>query len=237
MSLPTIRLLVEMWPELIKQITGDGYHGFGCLPLHLALKSSEANVGLERAEVSLEIIQFLVEQWPESLQKECNGHDDALMIALCNGHTDHIIQYLLQQWPDSIKKCYYGVTALHCTCEHGRSIPLIQSLWPDSVKQCNEDGATVVHCACGHGWSLPLIQFLAEQWPEAVKIKKKGYYGGILLMLALHEKKTPVETIAFLIDMWPESVKEKDPYHDETCLLIALKNQIIPNSEIISFVD
>jgi len=46
-SLPTIQLLVEMWPEAIKQFTGDGYDCFGCLPLHLALKSSNANVGME----------------------------------------------------------------------------------------------------------------------------------------------------------------------------------------------
>jgi len=64
-SLPTIELLVEAWPESIQKVTTDEC----LLPLHLALKRSDANVGLKRPKVSLEMIQFLVQQWPESLQK------------------------------------------------------------------------------------------------------------------------------------------------------------------------
>jgi len=167
------------------------------------LKSSEANVGLKRAEVLLEIIQFLVQQWPESLQKDSDGWEgDALKIAVCNCRSDHIIHYLIQQCPNSVKKY-------------------------------TENGDMVLHCACANFRSLPYIPFLAEQWPEAVKIKTRSYSGGLPLQLALHHTKTSVETIAFLIDMWPESVKEKDLDNNETCLLKALKYPNHENVEVI----
>jgi len=173
-----------------------------------------------------EIIQFLVKQWPESLQKDRNGKDDALLVAFKYDHPDHIIRYLVEQCPDSVKKCdYYGVTALHCACRNDRSLALIQFLieqWPDSVKKCDNDDATALHYACINSRSLPLIRFLAEQWPEAVKIKKKGYPAGLPLMLVLRERHTSVETVALLVDMWPQSVQEKNPDTNETCLSLAL---------------
>jgi len=92
------------------------------------------------------------------------------------------------------------------------------------IKDCDDCGTTALHYACEYCQSLSTIQFLAQQWPEAVRIKAKGE---VPLIRALRSDRTSAEIVAFLIDMWPEAVKEKssDDADAETCLLIALKSK------------
>jgi len=58
-SLPTIQLLVEAWPESVKQRGRTGIFDPQQLPLYYAL---------ENADVSYKIIEYLVQQWPQSAE-------------------------------------------------------------------------------------------------------------------------------------------------------------------------
>jgi len=93
--------------------------------------------------------------------------------------------------------------------------------WPTSIKKCSNNGTTAfLHaCECNHQ-PLSIIQFLAQQWPEVVKIKRRG---NAPLMHALHSNSTSVETVALLVDMLPEAVQERYVDSGKTSLFMALK--------------
>jgi hypothetical protein len=126
-SIDTIRSLVTDCPEAIKAANSDGL-----LPLYVACANN----------APLEVIQFLVEQWPESVmisaKKSKSDRDLPLHIACQNTAALEVVQYLVEQWPEA-------VTAAGC----GGWLPL--------------------HDACARKAPLEVVQYLVEQWPGSIK--------------------------------------------------------------------
>jgi hypothetical protein len=126
-SIDTIRSLVTACPEAIKAANLDVF-----LPLHVACANN----------APLEVIQFLVEQWPESVmisaKKSKSDRDLPLHIACQNTAALEVVQYLVEQWPEA-------VTAAGC----GGWLPL--------------------HDACARKAPLEVVQYLVEQWPGSIK--------------------------------------------------------------------
>ncbi len=86
---------------------------------------------------SLEFVQYLVEQYPDSVKVK----DDEGLLPLhhaCFTKTSlEVIRYLVEQCPDSIKgKICTGIIPLHCALE--ASLEVVQFLvrtYPESIKE------------------------------------------------------------------------------------------------------
>jgi len=95
-SLPTIQLLVEAWPDSLKELgrTNQGHGSLKKLPLECALRNGH---------VAYEIIEYLVQQWPPSVEYLFQGDTYALHYACGVGVSISIIQFLYRQAPYLIR--------------------------------------------------------------------------------------------------------------------------------------
>jgi len=89
----TIELLVRLWPELVRESRKNEQLESIWLPLHDALSN---------ATVSLDIIQFLVQQGPESIKVPIKDNMVVIHWACQNGASLPVIRFLAEQWPKSV---------------------------------------------------------------------------------------------------------------------------------------
>jgi Ankyrin repeats (3 copies) len=159
---------VHQWarecPDVCKEKFRDG-----SLPLHCACKKN----------APLDVIQFLVETWPDAVKdKEKNkcGELPLHWVFSSNSPLD-VIQLLVETWPDTVKeKNNNGSLPLHYACHYNAPLDVMQFLvkmWPNAVKAKNRYGFLPLHYACFHNAPLDVIQLLVETWPNAVKEKNK----------------------------------------------------------------
>jgi ankyrin repeat protein len=100
-----IRQLVNANPDAVKYRTDDP----GQIPLHTACGAFDIQGGLSQ----LEVVQYLVEQWPESVTTANNNGYLPLHVACYFNASLAVVQYLVQQWPESVKhRNSYGETPL-----------------------------------------------------------------------------------------------------------------------------
>jgi len=121
----------------------QGNESFRFLPLHLAICSET---------VCLEIVQYLVEQWPESLKILIENGRVALHLACKNCMSSTIVQYLADQWPEAVQIMTNGDLPLHIACgTSGTSIDTVTHLIkmrPELVQVRNEYRYLPLHAAC-----------------------------------------------------------------------------------------
>jgi ankyrin repeat protein len=165
-SMERIRQLVNANPEAVKFRTDD----YGRIPLYAACRDFENGT-----EGPLEVVQYLVEQWPQSV-KTADFYGDLPLHYACNGKVPlEVIRNLFEQWPESVKTAgNSGNLPLHCACETEAPLEVIQWLveqWPESIKTANNEGELPLHKACSNaeGASLAVVQCLVQQWPESVE--------------------------------------------------------------------
>lgn len=88
-SIDRIRQLVETHPDLVKVPRSVD----GSIPLHIACEY----------KAPLDVVQFLVKQWPDSVKTADIFGNLPLHKACANKASLAVIQYLVQQWPESVK--------------------------------------------------------------------------------------------------------------------------------------
>jgi hypothetical protein len=123
-SLRRIRIIVRNNPEALK--VRDGRNG--PLPLHVACNAFLLGGG------SLKVVQYLIEQWPESVQtSERTGCLPLHSICAFDAPLA-VIQYLVEQWPEFVKAVdNRGFLPLHYVCRNQKArMEVIQYL----VRQC-----------------------------------------------------------------------------------------------------
>ena len=230
-SMCKIRRLVNANPGAVKAANENG------LPLHaVCLSFINREYSLDRIQCSLNIIQFLVEKWPESVKATNRYWNLPLHQACQRSVSREVIQYLVEKWPESVKATNkYGNLPLHEACQRKVSREVIQYLveqWPESVKATNRDGNLPVHEACTQGAPLAVIQCLVEQWPESVKAT--GQHQG----LPLHQvcsNKVSLDVVQYMVKQWPEAVKYRNS-DGETPLGVAAR-QLHANIDVINWLQ
>ena len=169
-SIDLIRQLVHANPDAVQHVRNDD---LGWIPLHVAF--FDAYSGSDKGTRLVEVVQFLVEQWPDSVKALGNDGNVALHHACFNDAPLEVVQYLVGQWQDSIRSIdSNGNLPLHHACVNMASLDVVQYLvekWPNSVKTFNNDRHLPVFLACSNS-QLDVVQFLAKQWPEALFIKQ-----------------------------------------------------------------
>jgi ankyrin repeat protein len=182
--LETVQCLVASWPESISQTR--------CMPLHVACTSGasfktiqflvqegpkslrkflEGGLALHQECQHEEVVQYLVEQAPDTIQMTDKAGNLPLHLA-CNrkAHAD-VIQYLVTTYPQAL-----GVTnskgvslPLHVACEWMARLEVIQQLvqaWPDALSRKNADSKTPLHLTVEYNGSYAMLECML-QWAPA----------------------------------------------------------------------
>jgi hypothetical protein len=115
----------------------------GYLPLHVALSC--------RRDVSLEVVQFLVEQCPAAAKRtDCYGHHTPVHLACMRQPPLRLIQLLIGHCPGAFKmKDNFSRTPFHFACSHGASFDVVKLLADaEAVGMVDNDNRTPLHWAC-----------------------------------------------------------------------------------------
>ena len=164
--LETIRHLVELFPHALQHQNVDDM-----LPLHVACQNES---------LSLETIQFLVNEYPEALEEKGALFLDCLPLHfVCENRSCSldIVQYLVEQCPKALEEGdWNGDLPLHSACRNVfRSLNVIRYLVernPKTLRHKNAHGYLPLHLACRNAYcSLEVIRCLLEQYPNALKQK------------------------------------------------------------------
>jgi ankyrin repeat protein len=175
-----------------------------CLPLHIACRTG----------ASLDVIRFLVEDWPESLRWTSKGGSLPLHMACSNMADVSVVQYLISVFPKATGVANeYGWLPLHCACAYGASSNVISLLVASNDKSSQiatyGQGDYPLHLACCGSASLEIIYWLTEAREEGIKLTNNAGE------LALHKacfNNAPIEVVQFLVEQYPQSVFVADQY-------------------------
>jgi ankyrin repeat protein len=172
-SMDRIRQLVNANPSAVRFRFGELKE----IPLYAACRAVKNGGGPQQ----LALVQYLVEQWLESV-KTVNSHGDLpLHVACCSKAPLEVIQFLVEQWPQSVKTVNNnGSLPLHLarcfkTTPPAAVVQYLVEQWPESVKTTTNYRYLPLHTACAYSAPLEVVQCLVQQWPESVK--HRNYHG------------------------------------------------------------
>jgi len=206
--LALIRAIDQAWPDAIK--TRDYNSDDNRLPLDCALRNKS---------VAVEVIEFLLQQYPESVQLRCSDYDKevALHHACQNGVSLPVIELLIRQWPKALHiKASMG-TPLHYAYNHTHVTVSVETLacliaaWPGALQVRHQDGDIPLHMACRyfpeHEEAMALM---IHQCPESVQVTTHREEKRVALHLVCEKSKVSLQTLQLLIRTWPDALRCKD---------------------------
>jgi ankyrin repeat protein len=179
----------------------------GNFPLHRACGKGAA---------SLEVVQYLVERWPDAVR--VTGADERLPLdAACwsRGTVSlEVLQFLVEQYPDSIKTTRPGIgnyLPFHAICQNENAsldvVRFVFEQWPDAIKLKSWGGRLPLHLICSRETvsALEVVQYLVEQWPDAAKMTDSE--GLLPLHVACGNDIVALEVVQYLFKQWPDAIK------------------------------
>ena len=151
-----IHRIMETNPNYIEETKN------GMLPLHYACKRN----------APLEVLEFLIQQYPASVKEKDNQGKLPLHYACKNNAPIQVLEFLVQQYPDSFKeKSYYCKRLpLHFACMNNAPLEVLEFLvqrYPDSVMEKEYWGKLPLHLAWENNAPLQVLEFLVQQYPDA----------------------------------------------------------------------
>jgi hypothetical protein len=228
----------------------------GWLPLHIACDNT----------APLEVVQYLVKQWPEAV-KTTNvdgktplgyaqnpdarfGRPIRKVIAWLQDVDAGRITFEIPSKqlpvstpskPEPEPKLEHDIAKqLQSACsEQPQQVDTIRFLveaCPEAVKVPNDNGSLPLHVACAYKAPLDVIQYLVEQWPEAIKTAN---HNGSLPLHHACKNKVPLDVVEFLVEEWPEAVKimDSDGRTPLDCAKIPTADGGDPMSEVVSLLE
>jgi len=150
-SLDVIESLVESCPNTLHMVDAKGR-----TPLHVACSAA--------SNTPLEVIKFLVKEYPEAALKKDNMGKTPLTEVISNKLEDEIIRLLLRYCPDcaSISEERTIHTPLHLSVIYNRSVMIMRALVkcePELISSMNYKKQTAEDLFYGK-WDRPLTKFL-----------------------------------------------------------------------------
>jgi len=205
----------------------DQYRDYEMCPLQQALCN---------ANVSFDVVCFLVSQYPGALQLPSLGDGgsshNALHVACEANVLLPIIEYLWHQWPEALQQQGEHGFPLHYACRSGTDISTIHFLiqaWPDALQIPNESGALPLHVACRFRaehdevsddkvseWStdhedgspaVSLIRTLVEAWLAALCVRDDEQGYLPLHQLCCCSEETLLIDMQILVEYWLDALE------------------------------
>ncbi len=194
-SLETIQLLLKAWPESISARAERSYRDD--TPLNMALQNSE---------VSIDIIQYLVEYWPGSLR---DAH--ALHLACDHAVSLQVIQYLAKKWPNAVENWYSRKLPFHRCLKNDKSsfetISFLIDLRPYSVSSGDGVWCQLAKMQSFRSLTSDITSLLIEKWPYG--LRKPDSSGRLALHHACHGA-APSAVIRLMTEAWPAAASHRD---------------------------
>jgi ankyrin repeat protein len=162
-NLKAVELLVEHGADVKER----GYWG------HTALHLAANAVG------NIDVVKFLVEQWPEGTRKISHHKATPLHCAVKCGPSE-VMKFLVEQWPEGVRaRDLRWNTPLHHVAAAGRDtdremVGLFLEGWPEGVREKNLSGNTPLHLAAEMA-QIEVLRLMVDLWPEG---KKAHNYDG-----------------------------------------------------------
>jgi ankyrin repeat protein len=129
--------------------------------------------------VSLKVVQYLVEQFPDAIKMADKAGNFPFHRACGKGAASlEVVQYLVEQWPDAVR-----------VAGADERLPLDTACW---------SRGTV---------SLEVLQFLVEQCPDAVKTTRPGNGNYLPFHAICTNDNAPLDAVRFLLEQWPDAIK------------------------------
>jgi ankyrin repeat protein len=199
-----IRYLVEMSPLALR--TRDG---FGRSLLTGASEFHRRRPPEEGADSALDLIRFLVDQWPDSMDDEetDGGGEGALHIAARSGAPVSVLSYLLQQRPDELRKARGAVSYLpaHCAAQRTNdpsefeSFRYLAELRPEAMKERTGCGDLPIHLMLSpDACSRPIVEAGVPWIQRALELTSLGES---LLHAATRWDAPSLDTVTFLLEL------------------------------------
>jgi ankyrin repeat protein len=199
-SIELVRLLVSHCPLSVRHMCG---RWGGALALHLAVSYG----------ASLDVVQFLVQTWHESLHVKNNYGWLSLHLAVRDSESLDLVRFLVEQCPPSVQMRTDDEwsTVLHIAAHYSRKLEIVQFVhqsWPDALREQSDDGCTPLHEATqGSFWGnralvrLEIIRYFLDQLPGLVEeTNRRGY---LPLHFAAASHATP-DVIRLLVERGPK---------------------------------
>lgn len=195
---PPLQSVVFLAPDLnsCRQRTSKGM-----LPLHYAC----------REQASEDVVDFLLKQYPESVQIPTASGWFPLHLASARGSSLGVIQRLISAWPESVQQATRdGRMALHFACANHASLQIVQLLIrqnPNSIQVQDQNELTPLHIACAYSDNLDIIKYLVDEWKDGLVCP--GKLGRLPLHLACWEGQT-LQNVKFLVHACPQAIMTRD---------------------------
>jgi ankyrin repeat protein len=174
-SLPTVRFLLEQWPDALQYRDGDG-----SIALHMAIA---------RDDPDMSIVRFLTDLRPQSLQETDRNGSAPLHAAVAqlqspvHPHFDfrqrrdlqELVRYLMERRPESLMEAdHRGFLPLHVAAAREvlalEAVRVLLEMRPDAVEVTDNHGCLPLHVSVARDTcSLELVQLLTEQSPASVR--------------------------------------------------------------------
>ncbi len=173
----------------------------GMLPLHYIC----------REQASEDVVDFMLSQYPESVQVPTASGWFPLHLACARGSSLGVIQRLIQEWPESARQATQdGRMALHFACANHAPLQVVQLLvqqnW-HAIQVQDRNQWTPLHIACAYSRNLDIIRYLVDEWKDGMLCHGK------LKQLPLHVacwegQELPI--VNFLVEACPQAVLMRD---------------------------
>eukprot|EP00956_Cyclotella_meneghiniana_P030801 scaffold78695_cov23-Cyclotella_meneghiniana.AAC.2 len=192
------------------------------LPLHTACMN-QSN--------TKEIIQYLVDRWPEALQEGnviLGAYPDGAIQANCFGFypihyaagnesmSVEFIEILINAGPESVRQVESdGSLPFHlaCSCGHIDIVKYLYGLYPDSIRTINLDNELPLHSAC---WNIDpeVLKYVFGLYPEAIHLRAERGLPIHLALMSDNVGEFTKEIIEFLALHNPDCVSKADNEDD-----------------------
>jgi len=116
-TLNVVSLLLEYWPESIKETDENGYTS-----LHTACEYG----------APLDIVSFLLNNWAGATKEKDNWGFTPLHTACRYAASSDVVSFVLESWPDALKeKTNYKITVLSMACQYAplETVVLLLDKW------------------------------------------------------------------------------------------------------------
>jgi len=202
-TLEATKFLVEQFPASVRQACHSGR-----LPFQFAVLNG-----------SIEVVEYLYEQYPEALELGKKGLLHGVVKQERN--INEKIRFLLARVPDLVnEKDWLGNLPLHCACSAYQPnldiIKLLFEAYPEAIHTKNTAGLLPLHCLCGVSsidelgkQEIDHINFLVAQLPYSVKVKDSE--GSLPLHHA--SRNFSLKGLKHIVRLFPEGVREESPKH------------------------
>jgi hypothetical protein len=162
--------------DMVKLLVNHGAHvqARGCVQITVLQSAAKAG--------KLDVVKFLVEQWPEGVRVRDEESATTLHFAAASGNVD-VLKFLMEQWPEGMMERDAAMrTPLHHAIFFpfaGRRTEMVRFLldgWPEMIREKHGVGNTHLHFLCNMDtWAMTeeqikamieVVRLLVERWTE-----------------------------------------------------------------------